>query len=174
MDQLLLIIIQNQPVRHRQVVLTRLCLNTVWILYSKIKLTMNLYGLLHQYPLCVIRLYKQHLSLLLVQPIIVHSIFWLWTVQCWVLSWLPWKQRCVVRWWHLHLILRMNCNHWKNIIMHLIDLCIVERYPLKNRNQTLCEMCPNRELFLVRIFPHSDWIRRDTKYLSVFNPNGGK
>ena len=24
------------------------------------------------------------------------------------------------------------------------------------------------------IFPHSDWIRRDTEYLSVFNPNGGK
>ena len=24
--------------------------------------------------------------------------------------------------------------------------------------------------FLVRIFPHSDWIRRDTKYLSVFSP----
>ena len=35
-------------------------------------------------------------------------------------------------------------------------------------------MCPNTEFFLVRIFPHSDWIRRDTKYLSVFNPNAGK
>ena len=23
-------------------------------------------------------------------------------------------------------------------------------------------MCPNTEFFLVRIFPHSDWIRRDT------------
>ena len=28
--------------------------------------------------------------------------------------------------------------------------------------------------FLVRIFPHSDWIRRDTKYISVFRPNAGK
>ena len=28
--------------------------------------------------------------------------------------------------------------------------------------------------FLVRIFPHSDWRRRDTKYLSVFCPNAGK
>ena len=27
---------------------------------------------------------------------------------------------------------------------------------------------------LVRIFPHSDWIRRDTEYLSVFSPNVGK
>ena len=38
--------------------------------------------------------------------------------------------------------------------------------------------CPNTELFLVRIFPHSDWIGRDTKYytkkLSVFSPNAGK
>ena len=27
----------------------------------------------------------------------------------------------------------------------------------------LCEMCPNTDFFLVCIFPHSDWIRRDTK-----------
>ena len=39
---------------------------------------------------------------------------------------------------------------------------------------TLCEKCPNTELFLVRIFPYSDWIRRDTLYLSVFSPNVGK
>ena len=29
-------------------------------------------------------------------------------------------------------------------------------------------------VLLVRIFPHSDWIRRDTEYLSVFSPNAGK
>ena len=39
---------------------------------------------------------------------------------------------------------------------------------------SLREKCPNTELLLVRIFPHSDWIRRDTKYLSVFSPNAGK
>ena len=39
---------------------------------------------------------------------------------------------------------------------------------------TLCEKCPNREFFLVRIFPYSDWIRRNTSYLSVFSPNRGK
>ena len=27
---------------------------------------------------------------------------------------------------------------------------------------------------LSRISPHSDWIRRDTEYLSVFSPNAGK
>ena len=39
---------------------------------------------------------------------------------------------------------------------------------------TMCEMCPNTEFFLVHIFPHSDWIRRDTSYLSIFSPNAGK
>ena len=38
----------------------------------------------------------------------------------------------------------------------------------------LCEMCPNTEFFLARSFLHSDWIRRDTSYLSVFSPNAGK
>ena len=32
----------------------------------------------------------------------------------------------------------------------------------------------NTELFLVGIFPHSDWIQRDTSYLSVLSPNAGK
>ena len=39
---------------------------------------------------------------------------------------------------------------------------------------SLREMCPNTEFFLVRVFSHSDWIRKDTKYLSVFSPNAGK
>ena len=36
------------------------------------------------------------------------------------------------------------------------------------------EKCPNKEFFRVRIFPRSDWIRRDTLYLSVFSLNVGK
>ena len=39
---------------------------------------------------------------------------------------------------------------------------------------TLREKCLNTEIFLVRIFPHSHWIRRDTRYLSVFSPNAEK
>ena len=39
---------------------------------------------------------------------------------------------------------------------------------------TLREKCPNKEFFLVLIFPHSDWIRRDTLYVFVFSPNAGK
>ena len=34
--------------------------------------------------------------------------------------------------------------------------------------------CPKKEFFLVRIFPHSNWIRRDTLYHSVFSPNAVK
>ena len=32
-------------------------------------------------------------------------------------------------------------------------------------NNSLREKCPNTEVFLVRIFLYSDWIRRDTEYL---------
>ena len=41
----------------------------------------------------------------------------------------------------------------------------------------LREKCPNTELFLVRIFLHSNWIRRFTHIYSdllVFSPNSGK
>ena len=34
--------------------------------------------------------------------------------------------------------------------------------------------CPDTEFVLVRIFSHSNWIRRDTPYLSIFSPNAGK
>ena len=34
--------------------------------------------------------------------------------------------------------------------------------------------CVRIRIFLVRIFSHSDWIRGDTEYLSVFSPNAGK
>ena len=39
---------------------------------------------------------------------------------------------------------------------------------------SLREKCLYSEFFLVRIFPHSDWIWRDTEYLTVFSPNEGK
>ena len=41
-------------------------------------------------------------------------------------------------------------------------------------NMPLREKCPNTELFLVRIFLYSDWIWRDTPYLSVFSSNTWK
>ena len=49
---------------------------------------------------------------------------------------------------------------------------VLESYLLlSSYNLLLREKYPNTEFFLVRIFPHSDWIRRDTSYLSVFSPN---
>ena len=39
---------------------------------------------------------------------------------------------------------------------------------------TLREKCSGTEFFLVRMFPLSDWIQRDTSYLSVFSLNAGK
>ena len=44
----------------------------------------------------------------------------------------------------------------------------------ENVEHSLHEKCPNTELFLVHIFLYSDWIRRDSPYLSVFSPNTGK
>ena len=38
----------------------------------------------------------------------------------------------------------------------------------------LRKKCPNTGFFLVCIFPHLDWIGRDTPYLSVFSLNAGK
>ena len=41
-------------------------------------------------------------------------------------------------------------------------------YDLSNLSLTLHEKCPNTEFFLDRIFPHSDWIRRDTVQIRSF------
>ena len=39
---------------------------------------------------------------------------------------------------------------------------------------TLHKKSPYSELFWSKFFPHSDWLRRDTKYLPLFSPNAGK
>ena len=51
----------------------------------------------------------------------------------------------------------------------LAKILIIQRHqnPLRKK-------CPYTGFFLVCIFPHSDWIRRDTEYLSVLSPNAGK
>ena len=40
--------------------------------------------------------------------------------------------------------------------------------------ESLREKCPNKDSFLVHLFPHPDRIRRDTEYLPAFSPNAGK
>ena len=67
------------------------------------------------------------------------------------------------------------CYKWK-------ISCFVNQKPDKQSllssnsrsNIALREKCPNTELILVGIVPHSDWIRRDTPCLFVFSPNAGK
>ena len=49
----------------------------------------------------------------------------------------------------------------RNVLKDVCYLSLREKYPLFG-------------VFPVRISPHSDWIRRDTPYLSVFRPNAGK
>ena len=44
----------------------------------------------------------------------------------------------------------------------------------KNVGLSLSEKCQNTVFFLVRIFPHSDQIRRDAEYLSISNLSLGK
>ena len=50
----------------------------------------------------------------------------------------------------------------------------VQKNLKKSKHPSLREKCPNEELFLVRIFPHLNYMRRNMKYLSVFSPNAGK
>ena len=55
-----------------------------------------------------------------------------------------------------------------------------EKYINLFLNSTLSEIyalrrkCAYSELFWSAFFPHSDWIRREMEYLSVFSPNAGK
>ena len=61
-----------------------------------------------------------------------------------------------------------------HIILLIFSLQKLMKIFIYCHNLPLCEKCPNTEFFPVRIFPHSDRIRRDTLYLSVFSPNTGK
>ena len=64
----------------------------------------------------------------------------------------------------------------KNVFRSDVYWTLAYRYidPMKKSLDHHCVKCRNTGFFLVLIFPHSDWIRRDTKYLSVFSPNAGK
>ena len=59
--------------------------------------------------------------------------------------------------------------------MHFIKLYLKRNFKSNFKVKiTLRKKYPNTEFFLVSIFPHSDKIRRDTPYLSIFSPNAGK
>ena len=63
-------------------------------------------------------------------------------------------------------------NYYESLFRSLPKNRIFLRY-MKGWNELLREKCPNTDFFLDRNFPHSDWIRKDTKYLSVFSLNSG-
>ena len=63
-------------------------------------------------------------------------------------------------------------EEWSKAAINFLDLNV----PLQMKNKrtlsiTLREKCPCLEFFWSVFFLHSDWIRRDTLYLSVFSPN---
>ena len=68
-------------------------------------------------------------------------------------------------WWNILLKLTFRHKYMKASSLHLW---------IMSTDVVLCEKCPNAEFYLVCIFPHLDWIWRDTRYLSVFSPNGQK
>ena len=62
-----------------------------------------------------------------------------------------------------------------NILLRcMISLARFNRWQSKMFNMDTAWKVSVFGVFLVRIFPQSDWILRDTPQLSVFSPNAGK
>ena len=66
-----------------------------------------------------------------------------------------------IRWTHTQ-----NNNSWKTYGINQIQIDWLRLLAVR-------EKCPHMEIFLVRIFPYSKWIRRATPYLFAFSPNAG-
>ena len=75
-----------------------------------------------------------------------------------------------------------NETHLRNVVVNKVSsvnkgitkTCLIVDMVKENWLWIAVAGCPNTELFLVLIFLHSDWIWRNTEYLSVFSPNTGK
>ena len=67
-------------------------------------------------------------------------------------------------------------NYSKMLLATTLTALFLSIFPPKSNCfiTLLREKCPNTGFLLVCIFPHSDWIQRDTTYFSVFSPNAGK
>ena len=69
----------------------------------------------------------------------------------------------------------MNQNQWiRNSGAIINDTGILKRYFFKLMINSLRWKCPNTELFLIRIFLYSDWIRRFTSIYSAVSTITGK
>ena len=67
----------------------------------------------------------------------------------------------------------IRCQRFPQVIsVKFLDCVIVRKQFIHSvkRVHILSYSGPN----FSRIVPHSDWIRRDTEFLSVFSPNAGK
>ena len=67
--------------------------------------------------------------------------------------------------WHItlkHIFSIWSC--WKQNRSLISNTPNKKNLFLNNQVYTLTEKCSNTELFLVRVFLHTEWIRRDTKY----------
>ena len=69
-------------------------------------------------------------------------------------------------------IVQMVPNHAKHHIYSYISQAYLYNIPMLLRYRAWKVSVFG--VILVRIFPHSDWTRRDREYLSVFSPNAGK
>ena len=68
--------------------------------------------------------------------------------------------------------MRTNPHSFQSIYSQLLKQSLLENgiiYAVK-----LCMKSVRIRSFLVHIFPHSDWIRGDTSYLSAFSQNAGE
>ena len=69
----------------------------------------------------------------------------------------------------------LNKQIWRIIMCMLETICWLFQNKLSlHRTANTAWKCLNTEFFLVPVFPYSNWIRRDTEYLSVFRLNAGK
>ena len=79
-----------------------------------------------------------------------------------------------------------NLEKWPNILRcshhKIFEVCLTifnirhgwVKKGSRRRNKNTAWKVSVFGVFLVRTFPHSEWIWRDTPYLSVFSLNGGK
>ena len=81
--------------------------------------------------------------------------------------WDPWSEQVwkVSKW-------KICCNTKKVTLLKNFFLSFQIK-PVKRTTNTAWKVS-KYGVFLVRVSPHLDWIRRDTRYLSVFSPNAGK
>ena len=96
---------------------------------------------------------------------IIQSLFWKQNV-------LMILHRCCICCW-------VGCRSCWSIHMFRMTWCHVQKLWLTLLWEHLCTYYIAWKLvvfgvFLIRIFPHWDWIRRDNPFLPVFSPNAGK